>query len=140
MTRAEIEALLAKHQQSFDSRSASTLAADHIPNGTFYSPAAGHVTGREAIQKVYDYWLEAFPDMQMTLGSPIIEGNRAALFWEFRGTLHGQFFGDVKPGTKVSFPGSAEYEFSSEGIVDVKHLFDFTGALVTAGVLKVKPT
>jgi hypothetical protein len=46
MTRAEIEAWLAKHQQSFDSRSASTLAADHTPNGTFYSPAAGHVTGR----------------------------------------------------------------------------------------------
>ena len=140
MTRAEIEALLAKHQQSFDSRSPSTLAADHVLDGTFHSPAAGLVTGRAAIQKVYEYWLEAFPDMQMTLGTPIIEGTRVALFWDFRGTLHGQFFGDVKPGTKVTFPGSAEYEFSPEGIVHVKHLFDFTGALVTAGVLKVKPT
>lgn len=139
MTRPEIEALLAKHQQSFDSRSAAALAADHTADGTFYSPAAGHVTGRAAIQKVYEYWLEAFPDMQMTLGTPIIEDSRAALFWDFRGTLHGQFFGDVKPGTKVSFPGSAEYEFSPEGIVNVKHLFDFTGALVSAGVLKVKP-
>ena len=139
MTRAEIEAWLARHQQSFDSHSASVLAADHVPDGTFYSPAAGQVTGRAAIEKVYEYWLEAFPDMQMTLGKPIIEDNRAALFWNFHGTLHGQFFGDVKPGTKVAFPGSAEYLFSPEGIVSVTHLFDFTGALVSAGVLKVKP-
>ncbi len=30
MTRSEIDALLARHQQSFASRSAATLTADHI--------------------------------------------------------------------------------------------------------------
>jgi hypothetical protein len=28
---------------------------------------------------------------------------------------------------------------SPEGIVTARHVFDFTGALVSAGVLKVKP-
>ena len=55
------------------------------------------------------------------------------------GTLAGKFFGDVRPGTHVTFAGAAEYVLSPEGIVSARHLFDFTGALVAAGVLKIKP-
>lgn len=139
MTRQEIEAMLAKHQQSFASRSAARLAADHTANGTFYSPAAGLVSGRDQIQKVYEYWLASFPDMEFTWDTPLIEGDRAALFWQFRGTVDGTFFGEVRPGTRVQFAGAADYRLSPEGIVSATHVFDFTGALVTAGVLKVKP-
>ena len=139
MPRSEIEALLARHRQSFASRSATVLAADHTELGTFYSPAAGEVTGRHEILKVYAYWLDAFPDLDFSWGQPIIEGNRVALFWHFAGTVSGQFFGDVKPGTRVQFDGAGNFLLSPEGIVSVRHLFDFTGALITAGVLKVKP-
>jgi hypothetical protein len=139
MTRSEVDALLARHQRSFASRSAATLAADHTEHGTFYSPAAGLAEGRDQIQKVYQYWLEAFPDMEMTWDAPIVDGDRVALFWRFRGTADGQLFGDAKPGAQVRFDGAAEYRVSPEGIVSAHHLFDFTGALVTAGVLKVKP-
>ena len=139
MNRQDVEALLLKHKESFAARSAVTLAADHTEQGTFYSPAAGSVVGRKQIQQVYEYWLDAFPDMDMTWGDPLIDGDRAAFFWQFAGTVSGNFFGEVKPGTRVQFAGAAECHLSPEGIVSVRHLFDFTGALVTAGVLKVKP-
>ena len=139
MTRPEIDALLARHAQSFASRSASTLSLDHTENGTFYSPAAGTVQGREEIRKVYDYWLSAFPDLSFTWDAPIVEGRRVALFWRFGGTIAGEFSGDVRSGTRIEFAGAAEYVVSPEGIVSARHLFDFTGALVAAGVLKVKP-
>jgi predicted ester cyclase len=139
MTRSEIDTLLARHQQSFGSRDPARLAADHVEHGTFSSPAAGHVTGRVEIQKVYEYWLTAFPDLQFSWDAPLVDGNRVALFWHFRGTLSGPFFGEIRPGTRVEFPGFAEYVLSPDGIVSARHLFDFTGALVTAGVLKVKP-
>lgn len=139
MTRPEIDAFLARHQQSFASRSAATIAADHTEHGTFDSPAAVAVSGRADIQKVYEYWLSAFPDMDFSWRDPIVEGNRVGLFWHFAGTVAGQFFGDVRPGTRVQFNGAAEYVLSPEGIVSARHVFDFTGALVTAGVLKVKP-
>ena len=139
MTRSEVDTLLARHLQSFASRNAETLAADHIEEGTFYSPAANTVTGRTEIRKVYEYWLTAFPDLAFSWGTPIVEGNRAALFWQFRGTVSGRFFGEVRPGTRVEFAGAAEYVLAPEGIVSARHLFDFTGALVAAGVLKVKP-
>ena len=139
MTRSDIDALLARHHEAFASRSAAQIAAGHTIDGTFYSPAAGNVAGRTAIQKVYEYWLDAFPDMEFTWGPPIIEGDRVALFWRFAGTIAGQFFGEVKPGTRVEFAGAAEYLLSPEGIVSARHVFDFTGALVSAGVMKVRP-
>ena len=140
MTRADIDRLLARHQEAFASRSAAALTDGHTEFGTFYSPAVGTVTGHAEIRKVYEYWLTAFPDMDFTWRDPIIDGQRVALFWHFGGTLTGKFFGDVRPGTRVQFDGAAEYVVSPEGIVSARHLFDFTGALVAAGVLKVKPT
>ena len=139
VTRADIDLLLARHHEAFASRSAEALTTGHTENGTFYSPAASTVTGRAEIRKVYEYWLTAFPDMQFSWRAPIIDGERVALFWHFAGTLAGQFFGDVRPGTRVEFDGAADYVLSPEVIVSARHLFDFTGALVAAGVLRIKP-
>jgi predicted ester cyclase len=138
MTRHEIAAFLERHQHSFASRDPLRIAADHAEHGTFESPAAAIVHGREAIVGVYRYWLQAFPDMEFTWRAPIIEGTRVALFWHFRGALQGNFFGHVGHGARVEFAGAAEYEMSPDGIVSAKHVFDFTGSLVAAGVLKLK--
>ena len=138
MSRGEVAGFLERHRESFASRDAARIAADHAPGGTFESPAAGIANGREAIEGVYRYWVRAFPDIEFTWQDPIIDGMRVALFWHFRGTLAGDYFGQVKPGTRVEFPGAAEYVLSPEGIVSAKHLFDFTGSLVAAGVLKLK--
>jgi len=139
MTRPEIDALLARHRAAFDQRDAAALAATHTDDGTFESPAAGLVRGRKAIAGVYAYWIASFPDIDFTWSEPIVDGDRLALFWQFRGTAAGKFFGDVKPGTKVRFAGAGDYRVSAGGIVSVTHVFDFTGALVNAGVLKIKP-
>jgi ERCC4-type nuclease len=40
----------------------------------------------------------------------------------------------------VEFLGAGDYVASPDGIVSVKHIFDFTGALISAGALKVKPS
>ena len=140
MTRAEIDAFLERHRQSFASRDAATLAADHAELGSFESPAAGVVRGRASIEEVYVYWLRAFPDLDFSWREPLIDDDRVAFFWHFRGTLAGEFFGVTHPGTRVEFPGAAEYNLSPEGIVRARHIFDFTGSLVSAGVLKVKPS
>jgi predicted ester cyclase len=139
MTRAEVLAFLDRHQQSFASRQPATLAADHVVDGTFESQAVGAIRGREAIEGVYRYWLTAFPDMTFTWREPVIEGDRSALFWHFHGTMAGPFFGHSNPGTRLDFLGAAEYHLSPAGIVSARHVFDFTGALVAAGVFRIKP-
>jgi predicted ester cyclase len=139
MTRATVLQRLAEHQAGFLARSPDALAATHASDGTFESPAHGIVRGREAIAEVYRYWYRAFPDFMLTWGAPVIEPPRAAVFWTFEGTATGPFFGEVKAGTPIKMIGAAEYTFGDEGIVAVRHIFDFSAVLVTAGVLKIKP-
>ena len=139
MTRAEVDAFLERHRQSFASGDPARLAADHAENGSFESPAAGQVQGRDAIEAIYAYWLQAFPDLEFIWQTPIVDGERVALFWHFRGTLTGTFFGHAQPGARVEFAGAADYHLSPDGIVSARHVFDFTGSLVSAGALKVKP-
>ena len=139
MTRDEIVALLERHREAFLQRDAEALAQTHAPEGTFESPAHGVVRGRPKILEVYRYWFGAFPDLQLTWERPIVEGDRAAVFWSFAGTSHGPFFGAVGAGTRVDMSGAAEYVFAEDGIQSVRHVFDFSGVLVRTGVLKVKP-
>ncbi len=140
MTRQDIESLLEQHRAAFASRDPVRLAATHEANGTFESPAVGKVSPRERIQEVYRYWFTAFPDMVFDWDPPIIDGDRVALFWNFQGTVAGPFFGDARPGTRVTMVGAAEYVVSPGGIVSARHVFDFSGALVKAGALKIKPS
>jgi hypothetical protein len=140
MDRSEVERLLEQHRASFAARDAARIALDHAPDGTFESPAHGLVKGREKIEEVYRYWFTAFPDMHFEWETPLIDGPRAAFSWRLAGTLSGPFFGEVRPGTRLEIVGAAEYAFGAEGIVSARHVFDFSGALVRAGALKVKPS
>ena len=139
MTRAAIEQLLARQKDAFARRDAEALTLTHTEDATFESPAYGVVSGREAIRDVYRYWYGAFPDFLLTWESALIDPPRASFFWTFAGTAAGPFFGEVKVGAKVTMQGAAEYTCSEAGIVAARHVFDFSGTLLRAGVLKVKP-
>ncbi len=139
MTRADIEHQLARHKDAYARRDIEALTAGHAPQGTFESPAYPLVRGRDAIRDVYRYWFAAFPDMILTWNSALIDPPRASFLWTIDGTTAGQFFGEVKAGSKVHILGASECEFGDEGIVSIRHVFDFSGALVRTGALKVKP-
>ena len=139
MTRNQIEELLAKQKEAFARRDQEALTRLHAPEGTFESPAYGLVTGRQAIGDVYRYWYAAFPDFILSWESALIDPPRASYFWTFKGTAAGPFFGDVKVGSKITMIGAAELLCGPEGIVAIRHVFDFSGTLMRAGVLKVKP-
>jgi predicted ester cyclase len=139
MTRSAIEDLLAKQKEAFARRDVEALTMLHAPDGTFESPAYGVVTGRDAIRNIYRYWYTAFPDFLLTWESSLIDPPRASYFWKFDGTTAGPFFGDVKVGSKIAMIGGTEATFGPEGILAIRHVFDFSGTLMRAGVLKVKP-
>ena len=140
MTRDEIATLLVRHQEAFLRRDAEALTSHHAADGTFESPAHGTVTGRGPINDVYRYWFTAFPDAQFSWQPPLIDGDRAAVFWTFGGTARGPFFGIVGAGTRVDMKGAAEYTFGGGFIRSVRHFYDFSGVLLKTGVLKVKPS
>jgi predicted ester cyclase len=138
MTRADIITRLERHKAAFANRDAERLANDHAIDGTFESPAHGLVRGRPMILKIYHYWFTAFPDLDLTWDSFLVDGDEAAFFWTLNGTTQGEFFGVARAGTRVHLIGAANYRFSDEGIVVARHVFDFSGMLIKAGVLKAR--
>ena len=139
MLQSDIATMLERHHEAFAAHDAAALAAQHLPTGTFTSPAAGTVHGREAIEQVYRYWFTAMPDMRFTWEAPVIDGARAAIFWTLEGTVEGPFFGMPNPGTRVTADGAGLYTFTDEGILSVSHIFDFSAVLMKAGILKARP-
>ncbi len=139
MTHADIVSLLERHRDAFKRRDADELAACFSERGSLVSPAHGVVEGRKPIADVYRYWFTAFPDLQVTWDQPIVDGDRAAIFWAFAGTSHGPFFGAVGAGSRIELKGAAEYVFGDDGITSLQYLYDFSAILVKTGVLKVKP-
>jgi hypothetical protein len=139
MTRTAIEQALTKQKNAFLRRDVEALTALHAPDGTFESPAYGVVSGRDSIRDIYRYWYAAFPDFILTWDSALIDPPLASYFWTFNGTAAGPFFGDVKVGAKVSMIGATQATFGPEGIIAIRHVFDFSGTLMRTGVLKVKP-
>lgn len=139
MLQSEIVTLLEQHHAAFARHDAAALAAQHLDDGTFESPAVGIVHGRKAIEQVYAYWFNAFPDMRFSWGPPIVDGDRAALFWILEGTVEGPFFGVPNPGTHVMVTGAAQYMFRDGGILSAAHIFDFSALLMKAGILKARP-
>jgi predicted ester cyclase len=140
MTRTLVEELVARQKNAFARRDVDDLTALHTPEGTFDSPAYGVVTGREAIRGIYRYWYSAFPDFLLTWDHALVDPPRASYFWTFTGTAAGPFFGEVKVGAKITMIGATEATFSEQGITAIRHVFDFSGTLMRAGVLKVKPS
>jgi predicted ester cyclase len=139
MLQSEILSLLEDHHSAFARHDAAALAEQHLEGGMFESPAVGIVHGREAIRQVYHYWFTAFPDMRFSWGPPIVDGNRAALFWILEGTVEGPFFGVPNPGTRVRVTGAAQYIFQDGGILSAAHVFDFSSLLMKTGILKARP-
>ena len=139
MSPSEIAALLTRHHDAFERHDAAALAAQHLATGTFESPAVGLVRGRDAIEQVYSYWFKAFPDMRFTWVTPVIDDDRAALFWTLDGTIEGPFFGVPHAGTRLTASGAGLYTFRDGGILSASHIFDFSAVLMKAGILKARP-
>ena len=139
MTRDEIDRQLSLQKDAFARRDAAALTALHAPDGTFESPAYGIIQGRAAIRGVYDYWYAAFPDFILSWDTALIDPPRASYIWHFTGTTTGPFFGQTKVGAKISMTGATESLYGPEGIIAIRHVFDFSGTLMRTGVLKVKP-
>jgi steroid delta-isomerase-like uncharacterized protein len=139
MTREQIMELFARREASWLSHDAAALAADHAPDGVVVSPTGGVLEGREEIERVYRMWLTAFPDLALTVTDVLIDGDRAVLLVNIAGTHAGEFLGLPATGRRVQTVGALVYTVKDNVIMHEQRVFDFTGVLVQAGVLRAKP-
>jgi uncharacterized protein (TIGR02246 family) len=139
MAREEIVDLFARRIAAWAARDSAALAATHAPNGVVVSPTGGVLEGRADIERVYQVWLSAFPDLVVRSEELIIDGYRVVEIAHLSGTHTGEFFGAAPSGRRMAFAAAIVTTVENGEITHERRILDFTGVLVQIGVLKAKP-
>ena len=95
--------------------------------------------GRDAVQRLYEAYFRAFPDLKLRQEALLIDGHRAVILGRISGTDTGGFMGMAPSGRIVTAPVALFYELRDGLIVRERRIYDFTGVLVQVGLLKAKP-
>jgi steroid delta-isomerase-like uncharacterized protein len=139
MTREDIHQFLARRQEAWKKHDIEILVLDHSEDCVVESPAGGTMKGRAAIEKVYRGFLSSFPDLAFERTDTIIDNDRVVQISRMTGTNKGGFMNLPPTGKKVSIPLVNIFKIKDGKIVEEQRVYDFTGMLVQAGVLKAKP-
>lgn len=140
MTRDEILALLARRAEAWTRLDAPALAADYAADARVDSPLGGGPTqGRAAIERLFQIYFTAFPDLAIRPEDILIEGDQAVVFSLFSGTDSGGFMGLTPTGRQVTIPIVFFYAFKDGLIARERRIYDFTSMLLQIGALKAKP-
>jgi len=139
MTRDEILSLFARRQEAWRRHDAAALAADHTEDCTLTSPMAGIVSGRSAIENVYDVWFTGFPDFTLEDEELVVDEERVVQISTLSGTDTGGFMGLPPSGRTFRIPSVSFYELRDGRISRWRSIYDFTGVLIQIGMLKAKP-
>jgi steroid delta-isomerase-like uncharacterized protein len=139
MTREEMTALFTRREAAWRAHDAVALAADHTPDAVVISPTGGVLEGRDEIQRIYQIWFTAFPDLRPDEYDFLIDGDRVALIMTVSGSHAGDFFGLPASGRRVQAVCAFMYTLKDGAIVHERRILDFTGVLIQVGVLRAKP-
>jgi steroid delta-isomerase-like uncharacterized protein len=139
VTREDIVALLDRRQQALARHDARALAALHTHDSTLESVMGPPLSGRADIEQFYRRLFEAFPDFDFQPVELIVDGSRAVQVATFEGTHSGTFMGMPATGRRVRVPGVFLFTIRDAEIARLRSVYDFTGLLVQAGVLRIKP-
>ncbi len=66
MNREEITAMFKRRQGAWQAHDAAALSADHAADAVVISPTGGVLEGRADIERIYQVWFTAFPDLVFT--------------------------------------------------------------------------
>jgi len=140
MTREQIHTLFDQRHGALQRRDSDLLAALHAQMGVLESPSAGGtVTGRAAIERVYQAWFTAFPDFDFLSDELLVDGDRVVEVGTISGTDTGGFMGLPPTDKPFHFPVIVLFTVQDGQILHERRVYDFTGLLVQIGVLKAKP-
>lgn len=89
-----------------------------VPNFAFHN-AGKEIRGRDAWKQHVEEWLTGFPDLRVTIGFTMAEGDRVLLHWQAEGTHQGEFRGTLATGRRVLASGLTLFRISSGKIEEM---------------------
>jgi len=123
MSQSELTDFATRYAAAWSSQNPEDLASFYADEGSLRVNAGDPAVGRTAIAAKARGFMEAFPDMVVTMDSVSQEENRATFHWTWTGTNTGP----GGTGRPVRISGYEEWMFSADGlIVESKGHYDET--------------
>ncbi len=91
--------------------------------------------GPAEVRRLTAFYFRAFPDLQVTVESLIVQGDQAVLVWTWRGTHRGTFMRIPPTGRPVVVRGSTIFTLSGGLIRRAVRIWDVAGLLRAVGLL-----
>jgi steroid delta-isomerase-like uncharacterized protein len=137
MTRADIADLIQRRNEAINRHDVAGLSLLYAADCEVESPmAAGVLNGRQAVRRVYEALFEAIPDITFEPDTLLIDGNLVTVSGWLTGAYTGGFV-DLPPSGKPIRLLAVIISTVADGhIIAERRIYDFTGMLVQAGVLK----
>jgi serine phosphatase RsbU (regulator of sigma subunit) len=133
MTSDEIRAMFARREIAWALRDSASLAADNAEDCVLESPTAGTVVGRSAIEKVYQDYFLAFPDLTFITEDLLPIGDRVVQTATVSGTDTGGFLGQVPTGKPFRVTVVLILTLKGDRIVHERRVLDRGGLLLQLG-------
>jgi predicted ester cyclase len=95
--------------------------------------APGQGPGPEGLKPIIRSFIEALPDVRITVHDVLMSPGRAAVRAEITGTHRGPLFGVAATGKKIRFPIHEFHEFEGGRIKRTWHLEDWFGVFLQLG-------
>ncbi len=101
------------YTDAWNSKQPEDMASIYAENGTLTMNNGKPAVGRKQLAETAQSYMEAFPDLELTMDSLIAENGNYRYYWTFKGTNTGS----EGSGNKVDFSGFEEWTMNNQGIV-----------------------
>lgn len=114
--KSEYEKMVAfgkDYTAAWNSKVPAKMASFYAENGSLTINNGTPAIGREQLEETAKSFMEAFPDLVLTMDSLVAYGNTYRYHWRFIGTNTGP----GGTGNKVDFSGFEQWTMNKEGLV-----------------------
>ncbi|MFH8839338.1 ester cyclase [Streptomyces sp. NPDC017868] len=105
------------------------------PDLVFHAPVPTGATGAEALKRVWEVLLRAFPDLRVTVEETVAEGDRVVSRNTVTGTHLGEYRGMPPTGKPVSYGEIFVFRFEDGRIAEIRGVVDVLTQLRQLGAL-----
>ncbi|MEU6878796.1 ester cyclase [Streptomyces sp. NPDC046712] len=105
------------------------------PDVLFHAPVPMGATGAEALKRVWDVLLHAFPDIHVAIEETITEGDKVVSRNTVTGTHRGEYQGLPPTGKTVTYNEIFIFRFAEGRIAEIRGIVDVLAQLRQLGAL-----
>jgi steroid delta-isomerase-like uncharacterized protein len=133
---AENEALVRRYvEEVYDQRKLEVIDEIFASDFTLHDPdLPGGARGPEGIKRIVQTFVDAFPDLQITLDDELSSAEKVVTRWTTRATHQGELMGIAPTGNRIEVTAVGIWRVAEDKIAEAWLVYDALGMMQQLGV------